>query len=307
MRESVFFIITTVLWGLNYHWSKSILNFVPAFEGAFWRYLIASIALFLLSIRFLPSFKTIKKNTKGILLIGGVGLFGFNYFFFTGMSQTSPLNAALIIGLNPALTLVFSALILKTPIHKKEIIGIILATIGVLFLLLKGNLFKLSTIEFNVGDVKIMISSVFFALHHVWVKQYSNASITNSQLSLLTALLCLFALSSLLLVASLLGTNTTPYFVDLTSRDYNFWLPVLGIGALGTGLAYWFWYKGIESSSASKASVFINITPLSTAFFHVIFGHTLESYHIISGAIIISGILIIQTKKPSINKLTASK
>lgn len=297
MKHSVFFIITTVLWGLNYHWSKSLLTEVTVFEGAFWRYCIAVFTLFILSIKTLPNLKTISLNLKGILLIGGIGLFGFNYFFFLGMNETSPLNAALIIGLNPALTLILSRIILKTSISPKQIIGMFLALAGVIFLLLKGNVSEILNMKLNKGDINIMICSVFFALHHVWVKKFSNASITNSQFSLMTAITCFISISLLLGVTSV-GITAPQYFSNIMNHSSNFWLSALGIGALGTGLAYWFWYKGIKDSSAATASVFINIVPLSTAFFHVIFGSKLEYFHIVSGLIVISGILLIQIKKP---------
>ena len=270
-----------------------MLEEVPPFEGAFWRYFLASITLLLLCFKKLPTINIIKRNLLGILLIGGIGLFGFNFFFFKGMEITTPINAALIIGLNPAITLIFSRLILKTPISVKQIAGMVLACIGVVYLLFEGNISLLKNFKLNLGDGVIMLSSIFFALHHVWVKKYSNPSISNAQLSLLSAIVCLTMFTFVLP----LGNDLSEVF-QVTKYSTKFWQSALGIGCLGTGVAYWFWYKGIDISNAAKAAVFINIVPLSSAIFYVIFGSELKAHHIISGMIIISGILVMQLKKP---------
>ena len=293
MKASLFFIITTIFWGLNYHWGKDLIQEVSAYEGAFWRYLIAVAVLTLLAITQLPTKETWKQNWKGILKIGGLGLVGFNFFFFKGMELTTPVNASLIVGLNPAITLLLSSLILGTQITFRQVIGMLIALVGVLYLLFQGELEALLNLQFSLGDGLILLACIFFALHHVWVKKYSNPTITNAQLSLLAATVC-FLFFIILILGYLFLIPDHELFSRVGDYSSRFWRSALGIGALGTGLAYWFWYKGIDIAGAAKAAVFVNIVPLSAATFYVIKGSSLESFHLISGAIIISGILIMQ-------------
>jgi drug/metabolite transporter (DMT)-like permease len=293
LKASVFFIITTIFWGLNYHWGKAVVSEVTPYEGAFWRYVIAVAVLCLLTITNLPTKDTLRKNWKGILKIGGLGLVGFNFFFFKGMEVTTPVNAALIVGLNPALTLILSSIILKTSISIKQIVGILVALLGVLYLLFEGNMAALLSLQFKLGDGLILLACFFFALHHVWVKKYSNPSISNPQLSLLAAAACLLFFI-VLIGGQLLFSSSHSLFVDVASYSSTFWINALGIGALGTGVAYWFWYQGIDIAGADKAVVFVNIVPLSAAIAYVIKGSQLESFHIISGLIIVGGILVMQ-------------
>jgi len=293
LKASLFFIITTIFWGLNYHWGKDLLQEVSAYEGAFWRYLIAVTVLTLLAITQLPTRETWRQNWKGILKIGGLGLVGFNFFFFKGMELTTPVNASLIVGLNPAITLLLSSVILGTRISLRQVVGMLIALVGVLYLLFKGEIDALINLQFSLGDGLILLACIFFALHHVWVKKYSNPSITNAQLSLLAAAVCFFFFVVLILGYMAFAPDIG-LFVGVGDYSQRFWMSALGIGALGTGLAYWFWYKGIAIAGAAKAAVFVNIVPLSAATFYVIKGSSLESFHLISGAIIISGILIMQ-------------
>ena len=240
------------------------------------------MTLIVLGAKRLPTFKIIRKNLKGISLTGFVGLFGFNIFFFLGLLNTSAVNAALIVSLNPSLTMIFSHKILKTPINKIQIIGIIIAFFGVSYLILKGNLTNLGNIEFNYGDILILIANIFFALHHVWVKKYAT-TISSLNFTLLTSFCCLVGFLILLPIS---GMET------ITTHTSNFWVAVFGIGCLGTSLAYFLWQKGVQVTGADKAGIYMNVVPLSAALFAILFKEYLHNYHLVGGLCIVAGLFI---------------
>jgi drug/metabolite transporter (DMT)-like permease len=282
MKATFYLIIATIFLGLNFHLAKIILQEVNFIEAGFWRFLFGVVTMMILGAKKLPSFSIIQKNLKGISLTGFIGLFGFNLFFFLGLLNTSAVNAALIVSLNPALTLLFSFKILKTPINKIQIIGIIIAFFGVTYLILKGNLTSFSNIQFNYGDILILIANVFFALHHVWVKKY-NTTISNINFTLLTSLCCLIGFLILLPISGM---------EIVTIHTNDFWMAVFGIGCIGTSLAYFLWQKGIQIAGADKAGIYMNVVPLSAALFAILFNEYLYTYHLIGGLLIVTGLLI---------------
>jgi len=75
---------------------------------------------------------------------------------------------------------------------------------------------------------------------------------------------------------------------------YDFWLATLGIGILGTTLAYLFWNKGIQIIGPANAGIFMNVVPFATAIFAIFIGVQLEYYHLWSGLIILLGIYFVQ-------------
>ena len=184
MRAIVYFTITAIFWGLNFHLAKFMLNEVRFAEAGFWRYFFGVVPLFILAYKELPSLKTIQENLKGIFLVGVIGLFGFNFFFFLGLLNSPAINGALIVSTTPALTILFSTLILKTPFEKKHLLGVSISIIGVLYLILKGNIESLMQIEFSTSDILLFLSSSFFALQNVWVKKYAG-NMSNKNLSLI--------------------------------------------------------------------------------------------------------------------------
>ena len=282
MRAIIYLIIATILLGLNFHLARTILKEVNFIEAGFWRFLFGTATLIVLGFNKLPTFNSIRKNIKGIALPGFVGLFGFNIFFFLGLMHTTAVNAAIIVSLNPALTLVFSYLILKTSIGKKQLLGIAVSFFGVSYLILKGNLANLFELQTNIGDLIILLANVFFALHHVWVKKYEG-NFSSINYSLLIVLCCLIGFSFLLPINGM---------ENVITHSTQFWLAAVGIGCLGTATAYYLWQKGVVMMGADKAGIYMNIIPLSTALFAAVFGEVLHAYHLIGGVLIVIGLLI---------------
>ena len=284
MRAIVYFTITAIFWGLNFHLAKFMLNEVRFAEAGFWRYFFGVVPLFILAYKELPSLKTIQENLKGIFLVGVIGLFGFNFFFFLGLLNSPAINGALIVSTTPALTILFSTLILKTPFEKKHLLGVSISIIGVLYLILKGNIESLMQIEFSTSDILLFLSSSFFALQNVWVKKYAG-NMSNKNFTFLTNLLCMLSFLFLL-----------PFFGMENVMNYSssFWLSAIGIGVFGTTVAYLLWNTGIKLTSANQAGIFINVVSLSTAIFSIILGEQLYSYHLISGLLIVIGVFVMQ-------------
>ncbi|MDX2304770.1 MAG: DMT family transporter [Microscillaceae bacterium] len=281
MKAFLYLFTAAFLWGLNFHLAKVMLQDTGFLEAGFWRYFLGVLVLITLTFYDLPSYRVFRVHHKGLLLVGAIGLFGFNYLFFLGMQYTTAINATLIVSLNPALTLFFSYLILKTPMTRQHISGILLALVGVVYLLSKGNLYNLQKIQFSRGDMIILAANTVFALHHVWVKKYA-VNISNRHFTFLTNLICLLCFV-LVLPLSQLG--------NWTSYDLPFWLAAFGIGALGTAWAYLLWNVGVQKIGANKAGIFMNVVPLSGALLAVFFGESLYFYHLWSALLIISGLL----------------
>lgn len=284
MKATISLILATIFWGLNFHFAKFMLSESTFIESGAWRYIFGVVILILILV---PSFKNDSFNKiplKGVLLVGAIGLFGFNIFFFSGMQYTSALNAALIASLNPATTLLLSALILKTKIRSYHIIGATISLIGVLILLTQGSIDNLLNIKFNIGDLLIFGANLVFGLHHVWVKMYAG-KISNLQFTAYTNVICLlgFILISFFLPAKIHIDHTT-----------NYWLLSIGIGVFGTAIAYLLWNKGVSEIGADKAGMYMNMVPLTAAIFSLFLGLKIQTFHIISGIIIIAGISLTQ-------------
>ena len=263
-----------------------MLSSVHFMEAGFCRYLFGVIALAAYLKKSAPKWSTFKKHLKGILIVGVLGLFCFNLLLFWGLKYTSSINASLIISLNPIVTLFLAYFFLKSSIKYKQLLGACIGIIGVLYLLSKGDILNLDQLVFSKGDILILFAMILSSFYHIWVKKYS-ANISNQHFTFFTNLICLL---SFMLIA--------PFFVEPHSINYDiqFWVVSILFGVFGTAITYFLWNKGLSIIGASKASIFMNIVPLSTAIITVLLEKELTQFHIISGLLIFLGLIVSQMK-----------
>ena len=298
MKSALFLFTAVLFWALNFHLGKIMMEYVSPNTSAFWRYLFGVIALFLLTVTKFPTKAQIEKNAKGIFLVGFIGLFGFIYFFFQGLKYTSAINGSLIIALNPMTTLIIAAIFQGYKIKIREVIGAIVAFVGVIYLLTAGNINAIFSLQLNYGDLLFFVANILFALHNIWVGKYSK-DLGNLTFTMLTSVCCLIGFSV---------TQLWEPSVDILSLPLPFWLSAMGMGFLGTALAYYCWNYGIIKIGATRGAVFTNAIPLFTAFFAILFGEQIFNFHWVSSFLIIGGLLLVQLKrKPTTAKPLASK
>ena len=263
-----------------------MMEYVSPNAAAFWRFLFGFAALILLTIKSLPSKATIKENGVGIFLTGFFGLFGFIFCFTQGLYYTEALNGALILAITPAITLIFAVAFQGHKAKLKEVVGIVLALIGVLYLLTQGDVSKLSGIELGKGELYFMFATVFFSLQNIWIKKYSGR-MNGVSFTMLTNFICFITLGFLMVAE--------PEFS--VSQPWRFWIAAFGMGVPGTALAYYCWNMGVKKIGPTKGVIFLNTIPLMVALFAIPFGASLYLYHGISFLLIVSGVLSMQVGK----------
>ena len=89
--------------------------------------------------------------------------------FFNGLSMTSPVNASLIMTVNPILVLLASAVMLGQPIVKQRLAGVILGGIGAAAILIWSSAGSKVHATWQ-GDLMILLNATSYAFYLVAVK-----------------------------------------------------------------------------------------------------------------------------------------
>src|SRR5579863_1535722 len=135
-------IAVIVIWAGVYHVAKYLVGGTDAFTIGFLRFLMATIAL--LTMYF------IKRGVKGaftrpdshwvmLWLIGLIGVFGYNVFFFGAESIISANEVAIFFAFSPCMTVILSRLILKQKIRPLAYVGIVIALLGTIGVITMSN------------------------------------------------------------------------------------------------------------------------------------------------------------------------
>jgi len=167
LRAHIALLIVNIIYGLNYTIAKDI---TPEFIGPF-GFVLMRIAGMIVLIWTLSLFfreKVEKKDYKILFFCSLTGVVINQGLFFLGLSLTSPINASIIMIVNPILVVIFAAWILREQITKWKVSGIFLGLTGALLLIL----FKKSgDAQSNFwGDICIFLNAVSYAVFLVMVK-----------------------------------------------------------------------------------------------------------------------------------------
>ena len=181
-----------------------------------WRFLIAT--LLLIAIR--P--RVLKKFNRELVLKGAlVGIFlGSGYIFQSfGLTLTTVSNTGFITGLYVVITPLIAALILKRNISAFEWFALAIATVGL-------GLLSLNGFSFGVGEMLVLISALFFALHIIGLGQWASG--------LDTYALTVLQLGTCALLAFLASTKSG----FKSPPDSGVWWSIIYTAIFATALAF---------------------------------------------------------------------
>ncbi|MET3689975.1 drug/metabolite transporter (DMT)-like permease [Priestia megaterium] len=269
--------------GATFNLAKYAVHYFSPASAAAWRFGIAALVMVLiLGLQKQIKSKTIKTYWKMYILLGIIGIFGFNAFFFLGMQYTSPLNGALIMGTNPLVTALFAYFILKNPITKQQMLGISFALLGVILVLTQGSLEIIQTLSISKGDLLILAGNLCWALYGVLGRKYLNgsSSMETTTYTMIVGSLCLVIL-----------TVFSPSPQPLSHVTWSAWGAILFMALFTSVLGYLWWNKGMATIGASNTSLFFNLVPVVTMILSILTGALITLPQVIGTCLVILGVL----------------
>ena len=273
----------SIFTGATFNLAKYTVGYFSPSSAAAWRFGLAA-ALMLIILIFTEGIKKsqIQRNAVSYVVLGIVGIFGFNALFFVGLKYTSPVNGALIMGLNPLLTTIFAQIILKDHITKKQVFGICFAFIGVLLVITQGSIETIKTLSISGGDVIIFAGNVCWALYGVLGRRFVK---DGTPLSTTTYTMVIGAVS--LIVVSLFTSNP----VSIPNIPIGAWGAIAFMAFLTSVLGYLWWNQGMKEIGASKTSLFFNLVPVVTMIISFAIGTPIKVFQILGALLVILGVL----------------
>ena len=274
--KTYFFVILCVLfWSGNFVLGRFVHNDIEPIELAFFRwFFVFIITLPILIIKFNKLFKIFTQNYVILISLALLGISGFNTILYIALTTTTATNALIINSSIPVLIIIISYFILKISVTRIQFGGVILSTLGVLYIVLKGDINNLLTLEFNNGDFLVILSSFIWALYSVIVKFKPKELHDIEFFTTIVFLGMLFLLPLYLYQGYSLQQE-----INLVSKNYYVFMYV---SVFASTLSYYFWHYGIHHIGASKTGQFTHLMPIFGSFWAYIFlGETLEIYHLI--------------------------
>jgi drug/metabolite transporter (DMT)-like permease len=281
-------IASTFFWGSNFNAGHAIAGDVAPLTAAADRFGVAVILFLLLRLVQGKAESQLQwKDGLALIPLGIIGVFGFNYAFFTALHTTSALNSALIMALSPMLSLVFSAWLLNTRIKAYQYFGIALAFIGVSLVITGGNF---GLLHIAVGDAWMLGACTVWSLYSVGAKKFA-AHIPSLQLARWTVSVGAIAL---IIAACLLEQPFTSIpQLSLETHSILFYMSICG-----TVLAYIFWLRGVHFLGPDKSAIAFNLVPVFTLLVSLALGSLPNMIQLAGMLLVLIGVVISSGWRP---------
>ena len=160
--------IVALIYGGNYLVAKGLMPDLVGPSGFIVLRVTGALVLFGFLLILRPE-KVDRRDLPRLAFCGLTGV-GINMLlFFNGLNVTSPVNASLIMTVNPILVLLASAIMLGQPILRRRLVGVILGGIGAAAILIWSGSGSMLHATWQ-GDLMILVNATSYAFYLVAVK-----------------------------------------------------------------------------------------------------------------------------------------
>ncbi|GAB0170069.1 DMT family transporter [Lysinibacillus sp. CTST325] len=272
-------LVTAIVWGSGFVITAIALEYLTAYQVMAGRFLLASI---ILTVLFGYKLKKVSKSViwKGILL-GSILYIAFA-LQTVGLQYTTPSKNAFLTAVNVIIVPIIAFAVYKRRIDGYEIIGSIIAIVGIGFLSLQGSL------TMNIGDALSLACAVAFAFDifctNLFVQKEDAIALTIIQ----------FITASFLSVLVVVSQGDIP-----TTLEKEAIYSIVYLAIFSTTLAYLFQNIANQYTSATKAAIILSTESFFGMVLSVIFLHEVLTSRMVVGAVLILLAILIAEVKPA--------
>jgi len=279
-------LLTVTVWGLSFVATKICLGYMTPLEIIGLRYLLGLPVLLTVILLKRVKLRFNRKDLRNILLASLV--ITIHYLIqITGIKYTTATNTGWLIAVTPLVLVVLSVVFLKEKITFNSIIGVVIASVGILLLVSTGNLCDLEWLR-STGDWLILASAHTWAVYTVLIRDVSR------RYDPLLVSFAVLGFSAVVIVGSMAFGADWEKFLHLPLE------PVVAILFLGIGclaLAFWFWQEGVARLGAAKAGFFLYLEPLATTALAVPYlNEPFGFFTALGGVMVLAGVYLAEKK-----------
>ena len=282
----ILLIFTTLFWSGNFIVGKAASLFeIPPFTLNFYRWLCAWLILAPFTLKEIFQKRDyIMKNVKLIAILGVASITVFNSVVYYSLNFTQVISGVLMISTIPVMIIFFCWIFRIEKTNPYQILGVIFSLFGVIIIITKADLGKLLNLNFNKGDLWMVVAMFSWAIYSALLrkKKFELSHIAFLQTIITVGLIFLLPAYMLEVMLGHKVNVNMPFFLTL------------GYVVLFPGLAsFFFWIKGISIIGSNRSGIFLHLMPIfSTLMAIIIFKEKFMNFHLIGAIFIITGIVL---------------
>ena len=226
-------------------------------------------------------------------LLGFLGITFHQWLQSTGLLTAQATTTAWIVTTTPIFIALLGLIILREYLAWYQVIGIVLATFGVLIVVTKGDLSTLTSGRFGTpGDYLVMLSAVNWAVF---------STLSRPGLKKHPATLMMFYVMGFGWIFISILFFATSGIRQITSIPWDGWVAILFLGILCSGVAYIFWYDALKFLPVAQTGAFLYLEPIITVIVAaLVIQESILLATLIGGIIILIGVWLVNRTSQSV-------
>ena len=282
--------LTTLFWSGNFIVGKAASMYaIPPFSLNFYRWLFAWLILLPFTFKEIIKKKDYILSNSGFFIILGItSITIFNSIVYYSLYFTQVISGVLMISTIPVMIIFISSLLKIEKTNIFQIFGVILSLTGVIFIVTKADIETLITLNFNKGDLTMVVAMFSWATYSVLLKKkkYELTQISLLQIVITFGLIFLVPIYFIEMSMGYLIKLGQPFYLTLT---YVVLFPGLA--------SFFFWIKGISIIGVNRSGIFLHLMPIFGAIMAmIIFDEKFMFYHFLGAIFIFMGIILSNKK-----------
>ncbi len=286
----IFLFLSVLFWSGNFIVGKFASYYhIPPFSLNFYRWFFAWIILAPFTLPEIIEKKNyIKDNYKLFIVLGITSVTIFNSIVYYSLNFTQVISGVLMISTIPVMIMFISSILKIEKTNIFQILGVIFSFIGVILIITKADLELLKNLDFNKGDLTMVMAMFSWAIYSALLKKKKH------ELSQLTLLQIIISFGLIFLIPVYIIEFKMGYLIKLNTS----FILVLAYVVLFPGLAsFIFWIKGISLIGPNRSGVFLHLMPILSAIMAmIIFDEKFMFYHFLGAIFILTGIILSNRK-----------
>jgi drug/metabolite transporter (DMT)-like permease len=277
--------LSSLFWSLNQVFGRGLRDEIPPMAFAFWRWAIAMTVLLPFALpKLIRQWPIIRSAWKPLLAMGVFGTAFHNALQYVGLQYTTATNGLLLNSVIPIMVIVVSWLFLKLRLSVIQRVGVMLSLLGVICIVVRGELAVLLQLAFNQGDLWILIGISLWVVYTILLRWRPQVLDPIAFLWII-GMVGLIGMVPFYLHEIAGGRHLITTAQSMTVLAYT--------GIFPSILAFVFWNYGVRQIGPNRASLFLHLVPVFGSIVSIVFlGERLFLFHLFGMVFIFAGIYL---------------
>ena len=283
-------VCATLFWAGNFTIGKfAYLENIPPYSLAFLRWCLVWLILLPFTYKEILRLKdNIKKNLSLFFILGFTSVCIFTSFTYNALNYTQVINASLFNTAIPVTIILVCFLLKIEKTNLFQISVLLISVLGILSIITKLDLNILLTLNFNKGDLFMIVAIIAWGIYSAYLKKRT----FDVSLLALIQVICSFGL--IFLAPGFFFELIQDKTIEINSNLFYILVYVAIFPSIGS---YYCWAGAVSIIGANRAGIFLSLIPLfSTIFAIIFFNEKFLFFHFIGSILIIIGLFLSNKK-----------